>query len=251
VRHALGTRDARTLSAMVVGIAGDSALCDPAIRAAFAAAWRSLDVACPVHLVGDAVTAFAAGFSAALSPSAGGGAVLIAGTGAVAARVDGLRVTDTADGLGFLLGDEGSGAWIGLQAVRIAARAASPLGEAILARAGLRTREDLPNWAARQSPAGFAALAPIAFAAADAAGRAIVEQAAERLLVTLSEVDDGTRPVVLAGGLLTSATPIRAQVCAALGDRARVAGDPALGAARLAAGLCAGGPRLTPKSAAG
>jgi glucosamine kinase len=219
VRRALGTHAPARVAAMVVGLAGDSALADPAIRAAFAAQWRAIGLGCPVELVGDAVTAFAAGSTGRA------GSVLIAGTGAVAAHVDGLRVTKAADGLGWLLGDEGSGVWVGLQAVRAAARRASPLGDAVLAHAGLRTREELPGWASRQAPSGFAALAPIVCRTGDPAARAIADEAANRLLATLSEVDDGRRPVVLAGGLL-----------AALGDRARSAGDPALGAARLATG---------------
>jgi glucosamine kinase len=234
VREALGTHAPARVAAMVVGLAGDSALDDPAIRAAFAASWRAIGLRCPVELVGDAVTAFAAGCTAR------SGAVLIAGTGAVAARVDGLRVTQVADGLGFLLGDEGSGAWMGLQAVRAAARSSSPLGDAVLAHAGVRTREELPGWAGRQTPSGFAALAPIVCGVEDPAARAITDEAANRLLATLSEVDRGTEPVVLAGGLLVAATPVRARVCAALGNRARMAGDPALGAASLA------GSRLTP-----
>ena len=43
--------------------------------------------------------------------------------------------------------------------------------------------------------------------------------------------------MVLAGGLLTTATPVRRGVLEALGSRASVAGDPAAGAARLAARL--------------
>jgi len=230
VRRALGTHAPARVAAVVVGLAGDSALADPGIRAAFAAQWRAIGLGCPVELVGDAVTAFAAGSTAR------SGAVLIAGTGAVAAHVDGLRVTKTADGLGFLLGDEGSGAWLGLQAVRAAARSASALGDAVLAHAGVRTREELPGWASRQTPSVFATLAPIVCGIVDPAARTITDDAADRLLTTLSEVDEGRQPVVLAGGLLTAETPIRARVCAALGDRARSAGDPALGAARLAAG---------------
>ncbi|MGW5350421.1 BadF/BadG/BcrA/BcrD ATPase family protein [Streptomyces sp. NPDC004031] len=46
------------------------------------------------------------------------GLVLIAGTGAVAARVTAGQRALVADGHGWLLGDEGSGFWLGAQAVR-------------------------------------------------------------------------------------------------------------------------------------
>jgi N-acetylglucosamine kinase-like BadF-type ATPase len=45
------------------------------------------------------------------------GAVLIAGTGAVPALVNGLDIIRTTDGHGWLLRDEGSGTWLGLQAL--------------------------------------------------------------------------------------------------------------------------------------
>ncbi|WP_084298490.1 BadF/BadG/BcrA/BcrD ATPase family protein [Actinoplanes friuliensis] len=116
VREALGDRDPAAVRFGVVGVAGAGILADSAIAAAFAREWADQGLTCPVTVVGDAVTAFAAGTS---SPS---GAVLIAGTGAVAARIDNWQIGRTADGLGWLLGDEGSGVWLGLQAVRAVVR---------------------------------------------------------------------------------------------------------------------------------
>ncbi|MGH3424933.1 MAG: BadF/BadG/BcrA/BcrD ATPase family protein, partial [Nocardioidaceae bacterium] len=73
------------------------------------------------------------------------GAVLAVGTGAVAVRLDRGEV-DVVDGRGLLLGDAGSGAWIGLHALRAAARSpegpgdSSRLRHAALARFGPRAR---------------------------------------------------------------------------------------------------------------
>lgn len=230
IRAALGEHDPATVRGAVVGIAGLSSLADPLVREAFAHEWAAIGLTCAVPVVGDAVTAFAAGTDGATQR----GSVLIAGTGAVAALVDGLDVVRTADGLGWLLGDEGSGVWVGLEAVRSAARRRSELGAAVMAFSGTRTPDELVAWAHRQTPNAFAALAPLVCAGTDAEATRIAAAAVDRLLATLAELDTPGDPVVLAGGLLTADTPIRRGILAGLGDRGRVAGDPALGAARLA-----------------
>src|SRR5882757_1249506 len=51
------------------------------------------------------------------------GLVLIAGTGAIAARLAARHRTAVVDGHGWLLGDDGSGFWLGAHAVRAALRA--------------------------------------------------------------------------------------------------------------------------------
>jgi N-acetylglucosamine kinase-like BadF-type ATPase len=56
------------------------------------------------------------------------GLALVAGTGAVAARITGRRCTATAGGDGWLLGDDGSGFWLGREAVRAALRMADGRG---------------------------------------------------------------------------------------------------------------------------
>ncbi|MET7423957.1 BadF/BadG/BcrA/BcrD ATPase family protein [Dactylosporangium sp. NPDC005555] len=266
VRQALGPHDPGGVVAGVVGVAGVSILADPGVAAAFAAEWADIGLTCPVPVVADAVTAFAAGSgefaaysagsggSAALPAGGGGGAgvtggagvlrgaVLIAGTGAVAALIEGTEVVRTADGLGWLLGDEGSGLWLGLQAVRHAAHhwSSSGLAVRVALHAGAASADDLVHWAQRLPFGSFAALAPVVceFAeAGDPAAVAIVAAAVERLLATLDALDAPDAAVVLAGGLLTGATPVRRGVLAALDARGTAAGtaaDPALGAARLA-----------------
>ncbi|GGM73671.1 N-acetylglucosamine kinase [Dactylosporangium sucinum] len=238
VRSALGTLDPGSVVAGVVGLAGVSALADPGVAAAFDAQWAALGLAGEIALVGDAVTAFAAG-----GPWSSG-AVLVSGTGAVAALVDALEVVRTADGLGWLLGDEGSGMWLGLQAVRLSARSwagGGALVAAVAAHAGAASPDDLVHWAGRLPFAGFAALAPVVCGLADAgepAALALVASAADRLVATLDELSAPAAPVVLAGSLLTNDTPVRRGVVERLGARGTelgTAADPTLGAARLAA----------------
>jgi N-acetylglucosamine kinase-like BadF-type ATPase len=232
IRTALGDHDPARVRAAVVGLAGVSALSDPAVAAAFDREWQALGLRCPVDIVGDAVTAFAAGTT---KPA---GAVLIAGTGAVAALIDDVAIIRTADGLGWLLGDEGSGLWLGLQAVRVAAREfRSPLGAAVAAHAGVRTSDELVHWAGRVAPATFATLAPLVCTSTDPRAHGLTSTAAARLIATLDELGAPPGPVVLAGSLLTADTPVRAKVRDLLtgrGTEVRTAGEPALGALRLA-----------------
>jgi N-acetylglucosamine kinase-like BadF-type ATPase len=238
IRAALGDRDPHAVGAGVVGVAGIGILTDPAISAAFDAEWASTGLTCPITLVGDAIAAFAAGTPAA------SGAVLIAGTGAVAARIEDWRIARTADGLGWLLGDEGSGLWLGLQAIRAAARSWTSSQDGLIAKVAAHTgagsRNELVHWAGRQPPPAFAALAPLVCASAQAGdplARRLTTDAATRLLATLGEVGPVTGPVVLAGGLLTADTPVREAVLSALDSRgtpAATSGDPATGAAWLA-----------------
>ncbi|GAA3429009.1 hypothetical protein GCM10018953_61930 [Streptosporangium nondiastaticum] len=108
---ALAGLDPGEVTAGVFGLAGgDSAR--ERTEAVATEAWRAAGLAGRPSVVSDTLPAFA-GATAEAS-----GAVLIAGTGAVAARIDDRRVTGRADGYGWLLGDEGSGTWIGRRAVR-------------------------------------------------------------------------------------------------------------------------------------
>jgi N-acetylglucosamine kinase-like BadF-type ATPase len=165
--------------------------------------------------------------------------VLIAGTGAVAALVDDVEIVRTADGLGWLLGDEGSGLWLGLQAVRAAARDFhSPLGTAVATHAAVATMDELVHWAGRVTPGSFATLAPLVCTSTDPRADELTTEAAARLVATLDELAAPPGPVVLAGSLLTAETPVRAKVLELLlarGTQVHTAREPALGAVRLAA----------------
>lgn len=103
------------LETAVLGAAGFATLGD-ALRAELPGALaRHLDVR-RVALVADAVTAY----TGALGPRPG--AVIVAGTGLIAIGTD-LTGWHRADGWGHLLGDCGSGAWIGRAGLEAALRA--------------------------------------------------------------------------------------------------------------------------------
>jgi glucosamine kinase len=244
IRQALGPTPATSVVAAVLGVAGVTDTTDPA-AAPLRPMWDGLGLTGPYTVVGDVVTAFAAGTP---SPS---GTVLIAGTGAIAARITGHRVTATADGLGWLLGDEGSGRWIGLQAVRAAVRDWSgPLGRLVAARSGASSAAEAVRWAQALPLAEIGALAPEVCAAARPGSRdasQIIARAVEHLIATLDELA-APGPVVLAGGLLAADTPVRDGVLSVMADRKVPTGtarDPAAGAAWLAARDLS---RLTPSS---
>ncbi|MEV6864754.1 BadF/BadG/BcrA/BcrD ATPase family protein [Streptosporangium subroseum] len=107
--------DPAQVAGAVIGMAGAGAL----DRAVFDLMWASAGLRPAPRMTGDLGIAFAAGTA---EPC---GTVLIAGTGAIAARIEDGEPTVIADGLGWLLGDEGSGFWLGREAARVAARALS------------------------------------------------------------------------------------------------------------------------------
>ncbi len=94
----------------------------------------------------------------------GDGIVVAVGTGSVVASLRGGRVRRLG-GHGFVLGDEGSGAWMGREALRRSLHAGDGLGprgllvDRVLARFG--TPGAMIAFAAGARPAGFAALAPL------------------------------------------------------------------------------------------
>lgn len=245
------------------------------IRAGVAEALRQADG--PIHGVGIGVAGAAAAHSAdwlreVLAPALPGvdvfpstdveialvgararrdGVVLLAGTGSVAYGVhpDGRR--RQVGGWGRLLGDEGGGYWIGLQALRrltLAAddRLAVPgaLPDQVLAAIGGSVPADVIRWTYHEaSPSDVAALARLVLAAAavgDAGALGIIEAAADALaglaehLLALLGMERSA--VVYAGGLLTGDNPLRRAVTARLGLPAppHTHYPPVIGAALLA-----------------
>lgn len=267
------TTDGARVRACVVGMAGASRLADPGVCAVYDREWAGLDVAPCV--LSDAETAFA---SATAEPD---GTVLVAGTGSVAGRIRHRRMIATTGGYGWLLGDEGSGFWLGRQAVRAALDALTypaphetrsardghaprdgapelpTLARSVLEQAGVDP--DAPDAARRlitmvnaEPPVGLARYAPLvstACADGDPVARRVVDRAATLLADTATASrDSGERgPVVLVGGVLNGSGPVGARVRALLRDRlpgVTVAADAdgVAGAAWLAA-LEAFGPR--------
>jgi len=147
----------------------------------------------------DAVMSHAGAFAG------GPGIVLAIGTGSVALSLDedGVR---RADGWGPLLGDEGSGGWIGARGLRAACRAAEGRGPATRLRDAATERFGaLGTMPARIATAADAArFAPdVARAAADGDGVAIaiLHRAAERLAATAASAARPAASCAVIGGL--------------------------------------------------
>lgn len=241
---ALADLDPARVRAAVLGMAGASTMGDPRVSAPFEALWTRLGLGCRAQVVTDCEVAFAAGTSA---PS---GTVLIAGTGAVAARIEHHRLAATAGGHGWLLGDEGSAFWLGREAVRVALRALEgraprdELTELVLGRLGAEERKGVITAVNAAPPIRLAELAPLVTSAADEAvptASELVRRAGDLLAETAAATRHGTdsTPVVLAGSLVEAGNPVGAALRTALAERSRVrpvtAGPGAAGAAWLAA----------------
>jgi N-acetylglucosamine kinase-like BadF-type ATPase len=243
--------DPARVSTGTVGVAGVGKLAaDPSARGAFAEAWRSSGLDCPYTLVSDALVAYASGTG---SPD---GTVLIAGTGAIAAAVRGLALGRVADGHGWLLGDNGSGFWLGREAVRATLATVdahdldTPLSRAVLGQLGVSDPRDQPRQVADdvvqavniRPPVALAELAPLVLSLVDVDPTAaeLVRAAADHLVATLAHVHADGLPIVLAGGLLAAGSPLAAEIRTRVSGRwpASVqhdAGDGAAAAAWLAA----------------
>jgi len=185
------------------------------------------------------------------------GVVVIAGTGAIAFGVNARGDQRRASGWGYLLGDEGSGCWIGLAGLRAICRAddrrgpPTALAGALLAARALSQPQELvkpvySEW----KPADFAALAPIVLhvaAQGDAVARGIVEDACRELAAAALSVLRGLdlirvrAEVVTAGGLWNPLLRERFAACVALdAPHAAVSpprAEPVIGALHLARGV--------------
>ncbi|PXY37157.1 N-acetylglucosamine kinase [Prauserella coralliicola] len=232
-------------SAFVIGMAGASKLTDPAVAEVFDRAWRGAGFGVTPRVVSDAEAAFASATEDA------DGTVLVAGTGSIAGRIRKRRMVSVAGGYGWLLGDEGSGYWIGREAVRAALDVltrggeAGPLVRAVLAETGVE--EDQPKAHHRlitaanaEPPVRLARFAPLVSEAAgtDPVADAIVGRAAACLVeLALAAREPGERtPVVLVGSVLGENGPVGAAVREGLsGLDVRSDTDGVLGAAWLAA----------------
>jgi glucosamine kinase len=137
------------------------------------------------------------------------GAILIAGTGSIAEALhaDGSRAT--VGGWGFPVGDEGSGAWFGLQAVRHAQAAldgranASPLARRVWMQCG-EDREALQSWCASAGQFAYAQLARAVFdcEAADPVAAALLQRGTRALEDLALAIDPGGRlPLTVAGSI--------------------------------------------------
>jgi N-acetylglucosamine kinase-like BadF-type ATPase len=149
----------------------------------------------------------------------GPGAVVAAGTGAVAFGTDFDRVWHRVDGWGHVLGDAGSAAVLGMEGLRAALRAHDglPDGSAALLTAATRLLGAPQTWprlvmATADAQARLASVAPLVTAAAvdgDPAAQGLCERAGAALAESLLCAADGLdEPVLVATGGLLAAAPV-------------------------------------------
>jgi N-acetylglucosamine kinase-like BadF-type ATPase len=180
------------------------------------------------------------------------GYAVVAGTGAAAIRVEGGQQVAVADALGWLLGDEGSGFWIGQRVVRAVladldgrqpATALTPLllQRLEVARAvGAGSRAAILAVVQRlyaAPPVRLADFAALVFeAAGDPTAEGIVRDAGDALAQTLAAVTEPSvsGPVVLGGGILSHGTALAERLARTSGAAdVRTVVDGAVGAAVL------------------
>ncbi len=144
------------------------------------------------------------------------GVVVVAGTGSVAYGRTAEGAEAVAGGWGYLLGDEGSGYWLGLQALAAAARAAdgrgpptrllravpAALGAADLAEVGARV---YAGEVGRSAIAGLARVVDHLAEAGDEVCQGLLAAAADHLalaaMAVAARLQAETLPVALVGGL--------------------------------------------------
>jgi N-acetylglucosamine kinase-like BadF-type ATPase len=257
MESAIGERDV-TPSAICLGIAGVDRADD---LAAVRAIMRRIGYKARVVVVNDALVALEAG-----APGAPG-VVIVSGTGSIAYGRNAAGESARAGGWGYVLGDEGSGYWIGRAALRAVLREADQRGSAtaltplLLAHFGVDEAQGLIHevYQSDLKPASIGALARCvheAFVQGDAVAIGILRTAADELegagvsvarrLGLLGE----PFTCVLAGGIfravpwlqeeLQRRLPVAAPRCVAwLLDR-----EPAMGAVSIALQEARGGARI-------
>ncbi|WGW12326.1 BadF/BadG/BcrA/BcrD ATPase family protein [Saxibacter everestensis] len=217
------TANRTEISTAVLAMAGSPALLDlPALSASL----KSLGVNCALRIRPDSVAAFASGAWEA------DGYVLSVGTGSVAARVKSGELARCVDGMGWLLGDAGSGFWIGAMALRAAVAAlegrSDPTsltslvlqdlevtGKPLISRPGRApVLDELIDTVYRMRPVEVARLAPHALQAAadgDRVARGIIDSAVHELLTTLQATwEPATSAPAHAAAPVTPVAPVPA-----------------------------------------
>ena len=216
----------------------------------------------PVLVVNDALAALVAG-----AGEDGPGIVLIAGTGSICYGRNDAGQAARSGGWGYILGDEGSGWWIGRQALTAVMRAADGRGPAtlltgrVLAHFGFSQPSDLVHEiyyreTGRRSVAGLTGVVQATADEGDVVARQVLSEAADELVLCVRSVATrlemrGRRfPLVLSGSLFRVLPTLFAEVAARLPEVAprsepSVLGvEPAMGAVRLALAEARGGARV-------
>lgn len=241
--------------AIALGIAGVDRPDDAAVIRAI---MRRIGAHARILVVNDALVALVA--AAGDDPAI----VIIAGTGSIAYGRNAAGQAARAGGWGFILGDEGSGYWIGRRALRSVVREADGRGHAtkltamVLAHFGLQRPEELVHviYQPTMKPPSIAALARWVQQAADegdAVARRILDRAVRELMLSAQSVtrqlhmEEAAFPFVLAGGILRALPRLSRDLQTSLVElapRAHVmmlSTEPAVGAVRLALAEARGG----------
>ncbi len=220
-REVLSGNDIEVVSCEL-GMAGEREKID--VRALAAASGLRAET---IHLVSDVVAMY---FSGAHEPV---GTAVIAGTGSVAARIEDGVLAEVAGGAGWLIGDAGSGFWIGqhvIQAVVADLSGLAPptsmtpevLGTLEALDPAISPQENLVRASYAASPVQLSQLAPIAFAQADrdVVARQVLDQAGEHLAALVGRFPS-EGPLVLGGSVMTQGFLPRLERSQALGEALR------------------------------
>jgi N-acetylglucosamine kinase-like BadF-type ATPase len=213
----------RTVDAVAVGAAGtgrEATRLDVERRLA-----EVLDGQPRVRVTTDGVIAMEAAF-----PGGRPGIVVMAGSGSIAyAREEHGGRLRRAGGLGWRMGDEGSGYWLAREALAAIGRArdgrADPTGlsDRLMSAADCASLDELVRWSVAASPTEVAALAaPIldAATAREPLALRLVEGAARELTALVGALRPRGRSmeVALGGGLLSAESPVRDTLVRILSD---------------------------------
>jgi N-acetylglucosamine kinase-like BadF-type ATPase len=249
-----GRQDVRP-RAVCLGIAGVDREDDSRIVAAI---MRRISPGSRLLVVNDALVALEAG-----APGVPG-IVIICGTGSIAYGRNGNGIAARAGGWGHIIGDEGSGYWIGRQAVQAVMRDADGRGPAttlskqVLAHFDVATAASLVHivYGPHSANRSIAMLGPsvqLASESGDAVASAILDRAADELALAATSVANQLKlhnesfPFVLAGGVFRVVPALVERLSARLASIAPhatidlLAEEPARGAVRLALAEARGG----------
>jgi N-acetylglucosamine kinase-like BadF-type ATPase len=255
MEEAIGDRDVRP-AAICLGIAGVDRPDDAHVMEAM---MRRIGYKAKVLVVNDALVALEAG-----APGGQPGVVIIAGTGSIAYGRNERNQSARAGGWGYMLGDEGSGYWIGRAALRAVLREADRRGPAtqltglLLNYYGVPRAQDLiaQVYHGTLRPSAIASLAQCvqgAFSDGDGVAIGILRSAADQLessglsVARRLELVGSEFPFVLSGGIYRAVPWLEEELTRRLpmaSPRARTIlldEEPACGAVRLALAEARGG----------
>lgn len=157
------------------------------------------------------------------------GLLILSGTGSGVFGINPQGEKLQVGGWGYLLGDEGSGYWLGLQAIRYATRCydrglSTPFYEAVLTELGTNNGRGIIQavYLNEKPVPTVARLAPtvLAFAEQDADARAIVQQAvddlAQQASIAMQRLKMPEPTIAFAGSILQHENPVSQGLAAAL-----------------------------------